>query len=275
VNGRFERIRRGPDQLLIAAAPYADAVRSMASLEIDELEADNASNSGPTGRGATRRAALPGHGERLLVRRYRHGGWLAGLLGDRMHGAERAERELRVTDELRRRGVDVPEPVLVMAQRRGVFWRAAIATVWIEGGEDLGRWLSRAPDRVQIVETARAAGRCLRCFHDAGGRHADLHAGNVVVEFETGVAHCHIVDLDGAQAGAPLPAARRMRELMRLERSLHKRHLGAIVGARGRAAFFGAYCNGDRALRTALLRQLRRERLRLAAHSVGWRLGLA
>ena len=115
----------------------------------------------------------------------------------------------------------------------------------------------------------------MRRFHDAGGRHADLHAANVVVDFETGFARCHIVDLDGARAGAPPTAARRMRELMRLERSLHKRHLGASVGARGRAAFFGAYCDGDRALRSALLGQLRRERLRLAAHSVGWKLGLA
>jgi hypothetical protein len=80
---------------------------------------------------------------------------------------------------------------------------------------------------------------------------------------------CIVIDLDRAGLGAPLPPARRMRELMRLYRSLRKRHLLEAVGARGLAAFFAGYVGRDRALRAALRGRLRRERARVAVHA--WR----
>jgi hypothetical protein len=69
---------------------------------------------------------------------------------------------------------------------------------------------------------------------------------------------------------APDPS-RRMLELMRLVRALHKRGLAAQVGARGCAAGFSAYCGGDRALRRALLAHLPRELRRLARHAWAYR----
>jgi hypothetical protein len=65
-----------------------------------------------------------------------------------------------------------------------------------------------------------------------------------------------------------------MAELMRLHRSLVKRGLLARVGMRGCARFFAAYTAGDRELRRALLRQLPRERVRLALHQLAWKLQL-
>jgi hypothetical protein len=61
---------------------------------------------------------------------------------------------------------------------------------------------------------------------------------------------------------------RRMRELMRLYRSLRKRGVLGQVGARGVARFFSAYVAGDRPLRRALLARLRRERARVALHAL-------
>ena len=49
---------------------------------------------------------------------------------------------------------------------------------------------------------------------------------------------------------------------------LRKRKTLDRVGARGTARFFGAYCEGDRALRRALMAHAPRERLRIAAHSL-------
>ena len=80
-----------------------------------------------------------------------------------------------------------------------------------------------------------------------------------------------MIDLDRARAGAPPSAARRMRELMRLVRALHKRGLAEQVGARGCAAALSAYCGGDRALRRALLAHLPHERRRLARHAWAYR----
>ena len=69
---------------------------------------------------------------------------------------------------------------------------------------------------------------------------------------------------------APDPA-RRMRELMRLYRSLLKRGVFEQVGSSGREAFFAAYTDGDTDLASALLRHWPREQRRVARHAVGYR----
>jgi tRNA A-37 threonylcarbamoyl transferase component Bud32 len=113
---------------------------------------------------------------------------------------------------------------------------------------------------------ARAAGAAIRRFHDAGGSHADLNIKNLLLcDCGAGI-EVIVIDLDRARADRPPSPARRMRELMRLVRSIHKRGVAEVVGMRGAAAALSAYCAGDRALRRALLAHLPRERRRLARH---------
>ena len=57
-----------------------------------------------------------------------------------------------------------------------------------------------------------------------------------------------MIDLDRARVVARVSPRARLAELMRLYRSLHKRHLIARVGPRGCARFFAAYVDGDRTL---------------------------
>jgi aminoglycoside phosphotransferase (APT) family kinase protein len=123
-------------------------------------------------------------------------------------------------------------------------------------------------DDARIAACAAAAGRAVRAFHDAGGHHADLHLKNLLVQPGERVL---VIDLDRAKVGDPPPAARRMRELMRLYRSLIKRQVFDRVGARGRAAFFDAYTDGDPQLSAALLEGWPRERRRVARHQRGYR----
>src|SRR5262249_18956366 len=54
---------------------------------------------------------------------------------------------------------------------------------------------------------AAAAGRALRRFHDLGGRHRDLHAGNLLLRETEACAEALLVDLDRACCGAPPAAA--------------------------------------------------------------------
>ena len=111
----------------------------------------------------------------------------------------------------------------------------------------------------------------MRRFHDAGGRHADLHVKNLLLRETPRAPDAIVIDLDrGAIGAAPAPA-RRARELGRLWRSLAKRGVAAQVGERGVAAFLAAYCAGDRALRAALGRHLPAERRRAALHGMLYR----
>jgi tRNA A-37 threonylcarbamoyl transferase component Bud32 len=114
-------------------------------------------------------------------------------------------------------------------------------------------------------------GAALRRFHDAGGRHADLHLKNLLLRETRAGADVVVIDLDRGAAGAAPGVARRARELGRLWRSLLKRGVAAQVGERGVAAFVSAYCAGDRALREALARRLPAERRRAALHALHYR----
>jgi hypothetical protein len=259
--------RRERDTHWCVDADFASALETL-GWPSEEAVIDALRGAGSGGRTDTAVLAVPGRRERVHLRPVRHGGWLGPLWGGAILGLSRPSEELRVTARLLAAGAPVPRPVLVCAHRAvGPLWRAVYGTVHAEGTCDGVVWLESHPDRPAIVRAARAVGVAVRRFHDAGGSHADLHAKNLLLsEVGSGISVL-LIDLDGAAAGAPPAPERRMRELMRLVRGLHKRGFVERVGPRGLAAAFGAYCAGDRALRRALLEHLPRERRRLARHA--------
>jgi 3-deoxy-D-manno-octulosonic acid kinase len=253
----------------VVAEAFAEAVRELGLLQSGRLDRLLAAGAVAGGRGRNAVIAVPGRPERLHLREFRHGGWLAKLLGDRLPGPGRPLAELAANERLHAAGAPVPRPVLVSAVRRapGV-WSAAVGTVHVEGSENAGEFLANQPGPRRLL-AARAAGEALRRFHDAGGRHADLHVGNLLVCDSGGALRVCIVDLDRALVTASVPARRRMREIMRLQRSLLKRGLDAHATA-GAAAFLDAYTAGDADLRAALLTELPREQRRISLHRLGY-----
>jgi Ser/Thr protein kinase RdoA (MazF antagonist) len=111
----------------------------------------------------------------------------------------------------------------------------------------------------------------VRRFHDAGGRHADLHVANLLLRGHPDAPEVLVIDLDKARAEPVPDPRRRMRELARLYRSLHKRRLLGRVDPRSRAAFLQAYLDGDAALGRALLAHWPAERRRIAWHALLYR----
>jgi 3-deoxy-D-manno-octulosonic acid kinase len=250
---------------------WAAALRPLALLEPGALERWlAAAEAGGTGRAATASIAIPA-GPRVIVRRLRHGGLLGPLLGGRYLGPGRVLRELEATARLRAAGAPVPEPVLALALRRGVCWALAIATVHEEGAVDALEFFAARPDEARLLRAAAAAGAALRRFHDAGGRHADLHVKNLLLRETRAGCDVIVIDLDRGRAGAPPGPRRRAREIGRLWRSLLKRGVLESLGERGAAAFVSAYCAGDRGLREALGRFLPAERRKARLHALHYR----
>ena len=259
----------GPGGQLVVCAAFREPVRKLGLLAPGGLERWLASApSAGEGRAATALVALPDGGPRVVVRRLRHGGWLGPLLGERYRDAGRAARELEATARLCAAGAPVPEPVLALALRRGAFWAHALGTLYEEGAVDALAFLASAPDEGRVLRAAAAFGAAVRRFHDAGGRHADLHVKNLLLRETRAGADAIVIDLDRGAAGTPPAPARRAHELGRLWRSLAKRGVAEQVGERGLAAFLSAYCAGDRALREALGRRLPAERRRAALHAL-------
>lgn len=254
---------------LVCDAEFADAIFALGLDDADALARRLEGAGGARGRGATALLPLPG-GERLLLRPLRHGGFFGPLFGDRWLGLRRPLRELAANAALRERGAPVPRPLLVLGLRRGPFWSAAFGTLYERDARDGLTLLDAGPAPRELAAATRSAACAVRRFHDAGGRHADLHLGNLLFRRGADGPEALVIDLDQARVGTPPDARRRMRELMRLYRSLCKRGAPEPLRARGCARFLHAYCDGDRRLRAALLEFLPGEQRRLARHARSW-----
>ena len=267
----FALHRDGP-RLVVVADGLEAAVAALGLFEEGGLERCLADRTDGGGRGWTAVAPLPGRPERLHLRPVRHGGWLAPLTRDRLRSPARPLAELSANAQLRAAGAPVPRPALVAARRRrDRSWTATLGTLFEEDHRNALDFLASQPARPRLLALAESAGVALRRFHDAGGRHADLHVANLIVREDPGAPRVCIVDLDRARVASPVPPRRRMREIMRLHRSLAKRGLEAADDPALHARFFAGYSGRDRELRRALWATLARERLRGALHRLAYR----
>lgn len=148
-----------------------------------------------------------------------------------------AAREWRIVCFLHSRGVAVPEPLgfgrRVAGRRGGIVVLQAIAgAVTLE---DI--LMGRAAIGVSRRILARRTGRLVRAMHDAGVRHPDLHAANLLVSPEGTLT---LIDFHSARiASKPLSFHDRMRDLIPFAGAF-------LVCARSidRLRFFKAYCDG-------------------------------
>jgi 3-deoxy-D-manno-octulosonic acid kinase len=209
------------------------------------------------GRGRVLRAALPGGA--ALVRTYRRGGALAGLLPDRFVLAGRARREVEALARLR--GAGIAPDVLGLEARGPWLKRLRIAVREVPGALDLVRWIGADARRADDVVVARAMGAAVARMHAAGVAHADLHVGNVLVD-PAAPTRVTLVDFDAARLFAgPVPERRRCADVLRLCRSVDKWDATARSTARARAAFLRACFPAAQAL-GVLLRARRAHGLR-------------
>jgi len=207
-------------------------------------------SSGPAGRAIVRTHSL-GDGREWVLRPFHHGGWLGGLLGQRLSSPARLFAELKATAVLVRRGAPVAPAAFAVAHRQGASWTGGVATMRLASTGNAAEWLAGEPSEQERSAGLHALGRAIRAFHDHGGRHADLHLGNLVLR--TGDApRAFVVDLDQVAIGAPPSPQRRARELARLDRSVHKRIEDRAAAAAAMAELRDAYAAGDRAIALAL-----------------------
>jgi len=206
--------------------------------------------------------------QRIHLRRFRHGGWLAPLSGGRLAGLERPLAELEVAALLSARGLPVARPALVIARRHGLFWEAAVGSMHEEACLDGLAFLMASPDPRRLIRAARAAGAAIRRLHDAGAEHADLHIKNLLIREQDERADVIVIDLDRARIHPAVSPRRRFEELMRLQRSLRKRKLRTALDPQITGAFFLAYIARDVDLAREMLQNLGHEQRRGALHAL-------
>ena len=225
------------------------------------------------GRGTTPSVAV-NPGQRMILRRYQHGGTLAGLMGKNFLGPSRALNELEVTARAEASGAPVPHVLcLVLWPVMGPLWSAMIGTREESQVEDLFEFLTKLDDRATRRCSLRQVGSAIRRLHDAGVEHRDLQLRNILVR-KGEPPEIVLVDLDRARfhARGTMPPGCRAANLGRLARSAVKTGLWGSpqLGRRELAALVGGYSAGNRRLRAELRAYVGYERLKLAAHQLSY-----
>ncbi|MGH8028341.1 MAG: 3-deoxy-D-manno-octulosonic acid kinase [Arenimonas sp.] len=157
-------------------------------------------------------------GQTWALRHYRRGGWAARVIRDSYLWmglrAARPWREFHLTGELHDKGLPVPRPVGAHIERRGPLYRGDLITERIVGAEPLADLLASGPmPPLQWI----VLGKVLRRFHDAGVRHDDINARNVLRDAR---GSFYLIDFDKADL---LPSGPwQAQNLARFQRSLQK-----------------------------------------------------
>lgn len=235
------------------------------------------------GRGAVLRVSLGSRGEDCaVVRHYQRGGVVGPLLGDIYFGRGRFLQEVRVSEWARGHGVPTAEVLAMRSERRGLCcYRGDLITREIAGSEDLDRYLGALREKegsrlARRKEVVRSVALLLQGMHRVGLYHADLNLKNILIRFTDRGVKSYVIDLDRGRIIQPLHSRLRIRNLLRLYRSLDKQgYLDGVMRTRNILEFVTVYCGEDRALLGLCKEVMRKDMWLLRYHRVLWKLSRA
>jgi tRNA A-37 threonylcarbamoyl transferase component Bud32 len=223
------------------------------------------------------RAPLLALDEQRLVRRFRHGGLLRRVRGERYFDPERPFREAALAEQLQRLGVPTAPVLAARAQAlRLGGWRLELVVRRIPEARDLGALMAAARLRGERLPSSllRAVGSMVRRMHDLGFLHADLQPNNLLVVGEPSAAQLVVLDLDGSAFYSALNVEQRAANVARFTRFILRREArdGTSLTRADWQRMLAAY-EPDGRLRAAL-RPLVRSHLRRTQwwHRLGWAL---
>jgi 3-deoxy-D-manno-octulosonic acid kinase len=176
------------------------------------------------GRGVAYAVPLPDGSTRVVVRRSRHGGWLAPLTGDIFLAPTRAPHELEVSLRLSREGIPTPEVVAYSTYEVApLLRRADVATREVANAQDLAATLEQDRDPRAVRDAVRMVARLLARMAAAGVRHPDLNVRNILIaRDDNGHRAAWLLDVDRVWFDTPRHPRVREANLSRFARSARK-----------------------------------------------------
>ena len=211
---RVQSWREGPHYVLYDADAMPQPRAAL--FDPDHWQAQGWLVGNAPGRGAV--AFVRSGSETWALRRYYRGGMVGRWIKQAYLwlGLERTRvwREFKLTAHLHRLGLPVPVPVAAYVSRQGLRYGASLITVRIEDAQPLADYLVAQP--LSLAQWSEL-GATLRRFHEAGVRHDDINARNILRDAK---GRFYLIDFDKAQL---LPPGRWQKQnLARFKRSLEK-----------------------------------------------------
>jgi len=229
-------------------------------------------------KGRTPHPSIPlGNGKRVVFRQYSHGGLLQAITGNLYFFGSRSFRELALTEEIRSCGIPtIPSIGAIHHRIFFPFYQAFFLSLEVPRAMDLIQYFQEIgahPSRENLLlkrKTIRSAGLLIGQFHQAGFFHGDLQLKNILITGD----HLLLIDFDRSYRKPTLSIRERMRNLLRLNRSVEKwKRLGLPITRADRWRFFLAYAGDDKKIRGAMEKALRIYSLRFLFYRMGWALG--
>ena len=221
-------------------------------------------------------SALLKDGQRMVIRRYSHGGWLRFLTRDLYLFGSRSFQELGLIEEIRSSGIPTVRPIGAIHASIYLFlYKAYFLSLQIPGAEDLTHYLLKIrslPSRDQIIKKRkiiRDVANLIRRFHREGFYHGDLQLKNILVAENRPL----LIDFDRSYRKKDLTLKEKIDNLLRLNRSVEKwKRLGLPLTKTDRWRFFLDYAEGDPSIREALGKALRTYSIHSSLHRCIWTL---
>ena len=225
--------------------------------------------------GRTSHPSIPiDHEKRMIIRQYSHGGIFRAITRDIYLFGSRSFRELALTEEIRSLGIPTIEPMGAIHRSILHFlYQPYFLSLEVPHAKDLIQYFQEVgphPVGEGLLlkrKTIRSAGILLRKFHQAGFFHGDLQLKNILVA----EGQLLLIDFDRSYRRKVLSIRERMRNLLRLNRSVEKwRRLTLPITRTDRWRFFLAYAADDIKIREAMERKLQTYSIRRLLYRWGW-----
>lgn len=214
---------------IYAREKYKEDLIKLEKCIADNLKLAAKHNETLKGRGNCLTLCLNDTNEKVVIRRYKHGGFLGLLAGDIFWNRSRPSDELTISDKAAKAGLSTVEVVGVIKRKIFYpFFKAEIITKEIAGSIDLilaVKQLLRHNEKLACnkKEIIRKVALMVKKMHDIGIYHADLHLKNILlIENRAGNYNIHIIDLDKSSLSHSVNIKDRMKNLYRLDRSVVK-----------------------------------------------------
>ena len=270
----FTLVKKGKVSFLINEE-YKDLLFQQ-GIEDFEIFLERSRQSSNYLKGRTRHPSIPiRDGERIVLRQYVHGGLFRNFTRSLYLFGSRSFRELALTSEIRSCGISTIQPIAAIHQLvLPPLYKAYLLSVEIPHSKDLIQYFQEIgprPSRENIVQkrkTIRSAALLLRRFHQSGFYHGDLQLKNILIAGDQLI----LIDFDRSYRKVTLSLKERMKNLLRLNRSLEKwRLLRLPITRTDRWRFFLAYAGEDVAIRKAMEKVIQTYSIRHLLYRLGWR----
>jgi tRNA A-37 threonylcarbamoyl transferase component Bud32 len=213
-------------------------------------------------------------GKRMVLRLYSHGGLLRIFTRDLYLFGSRSFRELALTEEIRSCGLLTVEPIGAIHRILfPPFYKACLLSLEIPQSVNLIQYLQELDthpgqkDPSSKQKMIRSAGLLLRQFHQEGFLHGDLQLKNILWSEDRFL----LIDFDRTHRKPTLSTREKMKDLLRLNRSVEKwKRLGLPISRTDRWRFFKAYAGDDPKMRKGIKEALWIYSIRSFLHRFAW-----